>query len=161
VPGGNLEAEKLEAEKDVPQVWGPAALADRVATLSASATGDDGAVAVTVAGSGIVTALRLDDRVQRMAGDTLSAEILRTMRRAQAALTEQVAVAIEETVGVETETGKAVLDSFSQRFPVEPAEPPVSPVMPAVPFPTFQNTPTLPQQPPGNGYESGRDSRAR
>ena len=35
------------------------------------------------------------------------------------------------------------------------------PVMPAPPFPTFQNTPTLPHQPPGNGFESGRDSRAR
>lgn len=41
--------------------------------------------------------------------------------------------------------------------PVEPAEP----VMPVIPFPTFENVPTLPQQSPGNGYESGRDSRAR
>jgi hypothetical protein len=30
-----------------------------------------------------------------------------------------------------------------------------------MPFPTFQNVPTLPQQSPGNGFESGRDSRAR
>ena len=36
-------------------------LADRLASLSASATGDDGAVTVTVAGSGVVTGLRLDD----------------------------------------------------------------------------------------------------
>ncbi|BAL86134.1 hypothetical protein AMIS_9140 [Actinoplanes missouriensis 431] len=36
------------------------------------------------------------------------------------------------------------------------------PVMPAAPpFPTFENTPTLPHQTPGNGFESGRDSRAR
>ncbi|GLY01224.1 hypothetical protein Acsp01_16030 [Actinoplanes sp. NBRC 101535] len=40
----------------------------------------------------------------------------------------------------------------------EPAEP-VMP--PAPPFPIFDNTPTLPQQVPGNGFESGRDSRAR
>ena len=39
----------------------------------------------------------------------------------------------------------------------EPAEP----IMPVIPFPTFENVPTLPQQSPGNGYESGRDSRAR
>lgn len=39
----------------------------------------------------------------------------------------------------------------------EPAEP----MMPVVPFPTFENVPTLPQQSPGNGFESGRDSRAR
>lgn len=50
------------------------------------------------------------------------------------------------------------------RFPQEPdetQEPPVTPVMPAPPFPTFQHTPTLPHQSPGNGFESGRDSRAR
>jgi hypothetical protein len=33
--------------------------------------------------------------------------------------------------------------------------------MPTPPFPTFQSTPTLPQQLPGNGFQSGRDSRAR
>ena len=38
---------------------------------------------------------------------------------------------------------------------------PTGPSMPVIPFPTFENVPTLPQQSPGNGYESGRDSRAR
>ncbi|SDT69709.1 hypothetical protein SAMN04489716_5815 [Actinoplanes derwentensis] len=36
-----------------------------------------------------------------------------------------------------------------------------APVMPVPTFPTFHHTPTLPHQPPGNGFESGRDSRAR
>jgi DNA-binding protein YbaB len=140
------------------------ALADRVATLSASATGDDGAVRVTVAGSGLVTGIELDDRVQRLPGTMLAAELMRTIRRAQAAIVDQAATAVDETVGSGSETGKAVLDSFSQRFPPEPnksEEPPVTPVMPTPPFPTFQSTPTLPQQLPGNGFESGRDSRAR
>jgi hypothetical protein len=35
------------------------------------------------------------------------------------------------------------------------------PVMPAPEFPTFDHTPRLPHQSPGNGFESGRDSRAR
>jgi DNA-binding protein YbaB len=140
------------------------ALADRVATLSASATGDDGAVRVTVAGSGLVTGIELDDRVQRLPGTMLAAELMRTIRRAQAAIVEQAAVAVDETIGSDSETGKAVLESFSQRFPLEPdksKEPPVTPVMPTPPFLTFQSTPTLPQQLPGNGFESGRDSRAR
>ncbi len=52
--------------------------------------------------------------------------------------------------------------SDRERKPVEPDEVPVSPVLPAArPFPTFENTPTLPHQTPGNGFESGRDSRAR
>jgi hypothetical protein len=140
------------------------ALADRVATLSASAAGDDGAVRVTVAGSGLVTGIELDDRVRRLPGSMLAAELMRTIRRAQAAIVGQAAVAVDETVGAGSETGKAVLDSFSQRFPLEPdesEEQPVTPVMPTPPFPTFQSTPTLPQQLPGNGFESGRDSRAR
>lgn len=140
------------------------ALADRVATLHASAVGDDGAVRVTVAGSGLVTGIELDDRVQRLPGAILAAELMRTIRRAQAAIVAQAAVAVDETVGAGSETGKAVLDSFSQRFPREPdesEEPPVTPVMPTPPFPTFQSTPTLPHQLPGNGFESGRDSRAR
>ena len=140
MPGGNLD--------------------DRLAALSASATDEDGVVTVTVGSSGAVTGLRLDDRVQRLTGATLSAEILRTMRQAQAALAEQVAEAVDETVGADTEDGRAVLHRYTERF-LPPDEPP-APVMPsAPPFPTFQNTPTLPHQAPGNGFESGRDSRAR
>ena len=138
-----------------------AALADRVAGLTASATDDDGAIRVTVASSGNVTGLKLDDRVQRLPGEELATEMLPTMRRAQAGLADRVAEAVDETVGADTETGRAVLDSFAQRFPAEP-DAPAAPVMPSPPpFPTFRNKPTLPHQPPGNGFESGRDSRAR
>ncbi|MCA2215364.1 hypothetical protein [Jidongwangia harbinensis] len=137
-----------------------AALADRVAGLASSATGDG--VRVTVASSGNVTALELTDRVQRLSAADLSAEILRVMRRAQAGLSERVADAVDETVGADTETGRAVLDSFAQRFPGEPDDEPAAPVMPSPPpFPTFQNRPSLPHQAPGGGFESGRDSRAR
>lgn len=152
----------LGPEQGAPRPRGSAAtLADRVATLDASATGADGAITVTVASSGNVTALELDDRVRALAVTDLAGEILRTMRRAQSGLAERVEEAVAATVGADTETGRAVLDSFAQRFPVEPAEAPRSPVMPSPPFPTFQSTPTLPQQAPGSGYESGRDSRAR
>ena len=138
-----------------------AALADRVAALTASADGDGGAIRVTVASSGNLTGLALDDRVQRLPGRTLAEEIMRTVRRAQAGLSERVAEAVDETVGADTETGRAVLESFAQRFPADSGEP-AAPVMPSPPpFPTFRNKPTLPHQAPGNGFESGRDSRAR
>ena len=52
------------------------------------------------------------------------------------------------------------LDAAGQDERDGPGEP-AGPVMPVAPFPTFENVPTLPQQSPGNGYESGRDSRAR
>jgi phenylpyruvate tautomerase PptA (4-oxalocrotonate tautomerase family) len=134
-----------------------AALADRVASLTASATGADDGVRATVASSGILTGLEIGDEVE-LTGAGLATEIIRVMRRAQATLAERVAEAVEETVGTDSETGKAVLDSFAQRFPPEPSVP----VMPAPPpFPTFQSRPTLPHQAPGGGFESGRDSRAR
>jgi hypothetical protein len=120
------------------------ALADRVSTLTASATGADRAVRVTVASSGIVTDLELDDRVQRMSGAELSEEILRVMRRAQAGLADRVVEAVRDTVGEDTETGRAVLASYGRRFPAEPDEAPASPVMPSPPpFPSF---PSVPEQ---------------
>ena len=131
-------------------------LADRLAALTASATGDDGVVTVTVTGSGTLTGLRLDDRGQGLDGAALSAEILRTVRRAQAQLAPQVAAAVDETVGADSEAGRVVLEGIAVRVG-EPDEP----AMPVMPFPTFRNTPTLPHQLPGNGFESGRDSRAR
>jgi hypothetical protein len=138
-----------------------AALADRVAGVAASATGGAGAVHVSVNSNGNMTDLGLDDRVRRLPGADLAAEIMRTMRRAQAGLVDQVAAAVEETVGAESDTGRAVLESFTQRFPAV-ADEPVTPVMPAsAPFPSFRNRPTLPHQQPANGFESGRDSRAR
>ncbi|GAA4598264.1 hypothetical protein BJY16_002647 [Actinoplanes octamycinicus] len=138
-----------------------AALADRVAALQASAAGADGAILVTVASSGNVTGLELDERSLGLGAPGLATEILRTIRRAQSALAERVADAVEATVGTETETGKAVLDSFTQRFPSQPDEP-AAPVMPArAPFPSFSTTPSLPHQAPGGGHEGGRDSRAR
>jgi hypothetical protein len=161
VLGRNLDADQDAMRSWSEQVSGrteaAADLADRVATLSASAAGGDGAIRITVSSSGIVTGLELDDRVHRLPGRELAGEILRTMRRAQAGLAERVAAAVDETVGADTETGKAVLDSFAQRFPVEPG----APVMPSPPQLTFQGRPSLPHQAPGVGFESGRDSRAR
>jgi hypothetical protein len=164
VLGRNLEASADAMRSWTAQVSGhteaAAALADRVASLTSSAEGAEGGIRVTVASSGILTALELDAAVPQT-GPALAAEILRAMRRAQAGLAARVAEAVDETVGADTETGKAVLDSFAQRFPVE-TDPPAAPVMPSPPpFPTFQNRPSLPHQAPGGGFASGRDSRAR
>jgi hypothetical protein len=153
----------LETSPDAGRASGAAtALADRMATLSSSADGDEGAIRVTVASSGNLTGLELDDRVQAYHGADLAAAILRVMRRAQAGLVDRVAAAVDETVGAGSETGRAVLDSFLQRFATNPEQEPSTPVMPSPPpFPTFQSRPTLPHQSPGVGFESGRDSRAR
>jgi DNA-binding protein YbaB len=99
-----------------------AELAQRVARITASGTGADGAVRVTVDGAGLLSDLRLDDRVGRLSGDDLAAEIMRAMRRAQASLADEVGSVVYATVGSDSETGRAVLDGFAQRFPPERAE---------------------------------------
>jgi DNA-binding protein YbaB len=90
----------------------------RVSALTVTAVGRDGAVEVTVGGSGTITDLRLDDRVTRWPARELAAEVLATMRKAQASLTGKVAEIAAATVGADSETGRAVVDGFAQRFPV-------------------------------------------
>jgi len=95
------------------------AMADRVAGISASASNLDNSVRVTVAASGVLDGLELDNRTRSLSGPDLAAEILRTMRRAQAKLTESVSAAVKETVGTDSETGRAVIASFQHRFPAD------------------------------------------
>ncbi|MEV0153944.1 YbaB/EbfC family nucleoid-associated protein [Micromonospora sp. NPDC050686] len=98
------------------------ALSERVAALSATADGADGAVRVTVAATGAMTDLRLDDRVLRWRADEIAAEVLAVMRRAQGRLAAKVAQATTETVGAESETGRAVVASYARRFPEQPED---------------------------------------
>jgi hypothetical protein len=98
-------------------------LSRRVAALTGSAEGRDGAIRVTVGSAGQVQHLELDDRVRELAGSRLAEEIMLVIRRAQAALSSRVAEEVQETVGVDSETGRAVINSFDTRFPVpEPEE---------------------------------------
>jgi len=94
-----------------------AELADRVSGIRATAASVDGSVKATVSASGVLTDLDLDDRVQRLAGADLARLILTTIGRAQAQLTGQVADVVRDTVGSDSETGRATVDSYAQRFP--------------------------------------------
>ncbi|MBT8224133.1 MAG: YbaB/EbfC family nucleoid-associated protein [Dactylosporangium sp.] len=98
------------------------ALADRVAALSSVASSGDGAVRVTVASSGAMTGLDLDDRVLDWPADRIAAEILTTMHRAQSDLAAQAADTVADTVGRDSETGRAVVAGFQRRFPEAPAD---------------------------------------
>ena len=93
-------------------------MSQRVADLSSTVSVADGAITVTVAGSGVVTGLKLDDRVQRLSGRDLAGQIMGAIQKAQAGLNAMVATVVEETVGPQSETGQAVLGSFERRFPV-------------------------------------------
>ena len=113
-------------------------LATRVATLTSTASGAGGAVQVTVAASGALTDLRLDDRVLRWQPDEIADRIMTVMRRAQGQLSGEVARAAAETVGAESETARAVVASYEQRFPTQPDDEPD----PAGPQPANWSVPT-------------------
>ncbi|MFC0505726.1 YbaB/EbfC family nucleoid-associated protein [Micromonospora costi] len=99
------------------------AMSQRVAELSVSATGARGAVEVTVAGSGAVTNLWLDERVRAWPADRIAAEVMATMRRAQGRLAGAVAEAAAQTVGAHSETARAIVASYATRFPEQPDDP--------------------------------------
>ncbi|BFU48052.1 YbaB/EbfC family nucleoid-associated protein [Krasilnikovia sp. MM14-A1004] len=94
-----------------------AALSRRVAALTGTATSADGSVKITVGASGQVEKFELDDRVQRLPGAELARQLTAVMRAAQAKVAAQVAVEVQETVGADSETGRAVIQSYEARFP--------------------------------------------
>jgi hypothetical protein len=95
------------------------ALSERVAGLTATARSADGLVEVTVASSGLLTGLRLAEAIRRRPAAQTSAEILAVSRAALARLAERVAEAVQETVGRDSATGRAVMGSFAARISPE------------------------------------------
>ncbi|TQS42640.1 YbaB/EbfC family nucleoid-associated protein [Cryptosporangium phraense] len=90
-------------------------MAEEVAGLSVSAR--SAGVVVTVTASGAVTDLRLTDAVRGWPVDRLAADILTTMRRAQAELAGRVAEIAARTVGPDSETARTIVRSYQARFP--------------------------------------------
>jgi hypothetical protein len=92
-------------------------LAGRLARLRASAHSDDGFVTVTVGPDGAMTGLELDEEVRRRPAAETARQILATLAAARADLTTQAGTVTRETVGADSETGKAVLASLARRLP--------------------------------------------
>jgi DNA-binding protein YbaB len=90
-------------------------LAARLAELSGAARSDDGLVTVTVGAGGALTGLELDERIRRQPAAETARQILATLAAAQADLTAKATVATDETVGADSETGKAVIASLTRR----------------------------------------------
>ena len=91
-------------------------LSRRVAALTGAAESRDGAIRVTVGSAGQVEKLELDDSISGRRGRDLAEEIMSVMRSAQAALSARVTEEVRATVGEDTETGRAVINSFDTRF---------------------------------------------
>jgi DNA-binding protein YbaB len=87
-------------------------LSTRLTALSASARSADGLVDVTLGPSGAVTDLRLDEGVRRQSASRTAQQIMATIAAARQDLADAAAVAVADTVGADSQTGRAVLKSF-------------------------------------------------
>ena len=90
-------------------------LAARLTELTATARSEDGLVEVTVGSSGALVGLELDEDIRRQSAAKTAREILATLGAAQAAMTKAATAVTAETVGADSETGRAVIASFSAR----------------------------------------------
>jgi hypothetical protein len=99
-------------------------LSRRVAALTGEARSRDGTIAVAVGAAGQLLRLDIDDQARRLTGAELSREIMTLIGRAQAALSARVADQVRDTVGADTETGRAVIHSYAERFPQPPPDDP-------------------------------------
>jgi hypothetical protein len=95
----------------------------RTEEIRLTASNTDSSVRVTVRADGSVTGLDLSGRARSMPLDELSAQILTTMRRAQAGIAERVAEVMTEEVGEEDpQTRSLLVDNLRSRFPDPDAE---------------------------------------
>ncbi|GIF26122.1 hypothetical protein BJ973_003392 [Actinoplanes tereljensis] len=92
-------------------------LSRRVAALTGEARSSDEYLHVTVGSTGQLAHLEIDDRARQRSGAELSRDIMALVHQAQAQLAARVAEQVGETVGADTETGRAVIGSFAERFP--------------------------------------------
>ncbi|MGX6604936.1 hypothetical protein ACWKSP_22815 [Micromonosporaceae bacterium Da 78-11] len=98
-------------------------MARQVSRLSGSAGNHDDTIRVTVGSGGQVLSIDIGDRARELTGRELSAQLMATIGRAQARLAGAVVDTVEQTVGADTETGRAVIGSFATRFPEPPEAP--------------------------------------
>ncbi|WP_016697646.1 YbaB/EbfC family nucleoid-associated protein [Actinoalloteichus spitiensis] len=77
----------------------------------------DGAVSVTVDSNGGMTALDLTPAAMTRRPEELSAQILDTLRRAQARIADQMREVLTPILGEDSESLNAVMGGYQERFP--------------------------------------------
>jgi hypothetical protein len=92
------------------------ALSQRLGALTATARSRDGLVEATVASSGVLMGLHLDDKVRRQPASWIAKQVLAVTQQALDQLATQAAKATQETVGADSPEGRAVMASFTTRL---------------------------------------------
>jgi DNA-binding protein YbaB len=103
----------------------------------------DGLITVTVNSGGLVTDLRISERVTGMPGPQVAAGVLLAMRRAQSRIAGRVGELMQATIGQDKAMVDAVLTNYQNLFPAPP-----EPVRPAVEEVRIGGTEPVPPPPP-------------
>jgi len=98
------------------------ALALRASALSATARSRDGLVEVTVGAEGQLVRLRLDEQTRQQSSAATAESIMETLQAAKDHLLRKFEEATAETVGPDSETGRALTEALHRRL-----EPPTEP----------------------------------
>ncbi|MET8234238.1 YbaB/EbfC family nucleoid-associated protein [Micromonospora sp. NPDC005298] len=99
------------------------ALSTRLRAITGTATSPDGTVDVTVDSNGLLSDLRLDERIRQQSAARTARQITDTTRAAHADLLRRVDDATVETLGAGDPTGQAVVDSYRRRMDPTEGEP--------------------------------------
>ncbi|WP_430783173.1 YbaB/EbfC family nucleoid-associated protein [Actinoplanes sp. G11-F43] len=91
-------------------------LSSRLALLTETARSPDGLVTVTVGAGGDLTGLDLGEGIRQRPATVTAREIMTTLRAARSAMVAAVTVTTTETIGADSATGRAVIETFAARF---------------------------------------------
>ncbi|SDT69556.1 YbaB/EbfC family nucleoid-associated protein [Actinoplanes derwentensis] len=91
-------------------------LSSRLARLTETVRSPDGLITVTVGSDGGLTRLDLGEGIRRRPAAGTAREILATLRAAQTAMVTTVTATTSETVGADSATGQAIIETFAARL---------------------------------------------
>ena len=98
------------------------AMAERFAELSVTERSSDGTVELTVTSKGILTDLRISEQAGSRTMAEVSAQIMRTLQRAQSRIPELLQDLLADTVGTQDTVANHVVDEAKKTFPEPPEE---------------------------------------
>ncbi|AXH92568.1 YbaB/EbfC family nucleoid-associated protein [Micromonospora aurantiaca] len=98
-------------------------LSARTQPLTGTARSADGLVEVTVDASGLLTGLRLDERVRQHSAAHTARQILAVTGDARADLLRRLTEATTETLGAEDPAARAIIESHQRRLAPDPGTP--------------------------------------
>ena len=123
-------------------------MAERVQGLSITETSRDGTIRLTIGSNGILSSVDIAESARDKRMSEVSAEIMRTLQKAQSRIPELLRQAMAETIGTQDETANVLFAEARKNFPPAPAEDVPPPVNQELRFGIEDEQPSRPVPPP-------------